>query len=230
VDLLLARLLVEDLLRVRVERGERADRAQEDAHWMRVVLEAFHQLLDVLVQHRVEGDLLRPLLQLRFARQLAEDDQIRGLEVCGPLGELLDRVAAVFEDAFVAVDEGDAAATRRRIHECRIVGHQSAIVVGDFDLSQIGRADGAVGDGNLVGLASAVVSDRERIGHNKEARYESWLVSADGTGSRQCGRSLRPTAPGPRYDNARCRTAASGDLRDACGTGRRPEPRPSDPF
>ena len=53
LDLLLPRLLIEDLLGVGIERRERADGTQEHAHRMRVVLEPFHQLLDVLVKHRV---------------------------------------------------------------------------------------------------------------------------------------------------------------------------------
>jgi hypothetical protein len=48
------RRLLEDVLRVRVEAGHRADGAEEDRHRVRVVLEALHQLLDVLVEHRVQ--------------------------------------------------------------------------------------------------------------------------------------------------------------------------------
>ena len=70
MDLLLARLLVEDLLGVRVEGRERANGAEEDAHRVGVVLKPLHQLLDVLVQHRVERDLHRPLLELRVGREL----------------------------------------------------------------------------------------------------------------------------------------------------------------
>ena len=55
VNLLLPRLLVENVLGVRVEGRERADGAEEDAHRVRVVLESLHQLLDVLVEHRVRG-------------------------------------------------------------------------------------------------------------------------------------------------------------------------------
>ena len=55
-----ARLGVEDVLGVRVERRQRADGAEEHAHRVRVVAEPLHELLDVLVQHRVERDLARP--------------------------------------------------------------------------------------------------------------------------------------------------------------------------
>jgi hypothetical protein len=165
VDLLFARALVEDLLGIRIERRERADGAQEDAHRMRVVLEAFHQLLDVLVQHRVEGDFLRPVRQLRLGRQFAEDDEIGGLEERGPLGELLDRITTVFQDALVAVDVGDLAATGRRVHERRVVGGQALVVARRLDLLQISGLDESVGDGDLVALPRAVVGDGQGIGH-----------------------------------------------------------------
>ena len=48
-----------------------------------------------------------PLVELRLRRQLAVDEQVGDLEVGRLLGELLDRVAAVLEDALVAVDVGD---------------------------------------------------------------------------------------------------------------------------
>ena len=81
---------------------------------MRVVLESLHELLDVLVQHRVEGDLANPGLELRLGRQFAEQDQVGGFEEVALFGELLDGVAAIEQDALVAVDEGNGAAAVRR--------------------------------------------------------------------------------------------------------------------
>ena len=68
----------------------------------------------------------------------------------------------------VAVDVGDAAAARRRVHERRIVGAQSLVVRRRLDLAQVGRANDAVGDRDLVLLAGPVVGNGERIGHMKE--------------------------------------------------------------
>ena len=62
--LAVARLLIEHELRVAIERRERADGADEDAHRMGVVLEPFHQLLDVFVQQRVLRNRVVPVLQL----------------------------------------------------------------------------------------------------------------------------------------------------------------------
>jgi predicted RNase H-like nuclease len=44
---------------------------------------------------------------LRLGRQLAVEQQVAGLEEVAVLGELLDRIAAVEQDALVAVDVGD---------------------------------------------------------------------------------------------------------------------------
>ena len=143
------RVDIEDVLRVRIEGRERPHRAQEHAHRVRVVAEALEELLDVLVEHRVHRDAMRPGLQLAFARQLSEENQKRGLEEIALFGQLLDRIAAIEQDAFVAVDEGDPAAACRRVHERGIVGHHPEIVFGDLDLPEVRRADGAFGNRQL---------------------------------------------------------------------------------
>ena len=126
--LAVARFLIEDELGIAIERRERADRTDEDAHRMGVVLEPLHQLLDVLMQQRVLRDGIGPVLQLRCGRQLPEDDQIRRFEVVAVFGQMLDRVAAILEDALVAVDVRDGAAARRRVEKRRVVGHQARVV------------------------------------------------------------------------------------------------------
>ncbi len=163
--LLAPRLGVEDVLAVRVEGRHRPDRADEDAHRVGVVGEALHELLDVLVHHGVHGDLVGPRLQLVGGGQLAEQQQVGGLEEVALLGQLLDRVAPVHQDALVAVDVGDLAAARRGVHERRVVGGEAEVVRVGLDLAQVHRLDGAVGDRHFVLLAGAVVGDGEGIGH-----------------------------------------------------------------
>jgi hypothetical protein len=55
----------------------------------------------------VVRDVVGPLLELRLVRQLAVEDEVGDLEVGGLLGELLDRVAAVAQDAVVTVEVRD---------------------------------------------------------------------------------------------------------------------------
>ena len=92
--------------------------------------------------------------------QLAVDQQVRALEVGGLLGELIDRVTAVAQDALVAVDVGDGGATGRRVHERGVVSHQPEVTVFDVDLLEIERLDRVFGHRHLVGLAGAVVGNR----------------------------------------------------------------------
>ena len=122
--------LVVDLLRVRIEGGERADRREQHPHRVGVVAEALDELLDVLVDEGVVGDLEDPLVELLLGRQLAVDQEIGDLEVRGLLAQLLDRVAAVLEHAGLAVDVADRAAHGRRVRERRVVGHQAEVVLG----------------------------------------------------------------------------------------------------
>ena len=56
-----------------------------------------------------------------------------------------------------------ADAAGRGVGEGRVVGHQAEVVVGDLDLAKVHRADRAVRDRQLVGLAGAVVGDGERL-------------------------------------------------------------------
>ena len=148
-----------------IERRQRADRADEHPHGVRVVPEALEERLDVLVEHRVERDLVRPLFQLGGGRQLAAENQIRRLEEVAALRQLLDGIAAVHQDALVAVDVGDAAAAGGGVGERRVVGHEAELIRRHLDLPEVHRADGAVLQGDLVGGAGSVVGDGERVGH-----------------------------------------------------------------
>ena len=116
-----AALLVADLLRVGIERRERGGRAEQHPHRVRVVAEAVEELHDVLVDVRVQANLLLPRVQLGLRGQLALEQERHDLEETRLLGELLDRIAAVAQDPGVAVDVRDRAAGRRGVEESRVV-------------------------------------------------------------------------------------------------------------
>ena len=130
---------------------------------MRIVLEALHELLNVLVDVGVVGDVVCPLLHLRLGGQLSVGDQVRRFQESAPFRQLLDRVAAVFENAAVAVDVGDGAATGGGILERGVVHHQPEILVGGLHLAEVHRLDGPVRDRDLVRPPRAVVGDGQRI-------------------------------------------------------------------
>ena len=150
-----------DLLGLGVEGAEGRQRRHEHSHRMGVVVEPVHEALaHVLVNERVVGDLVGPRRQLLLIGQLAVEQQIGDLEVGGVVGELLDRIAAVAEDAGVAVEVGDLRFTRGRRQECRVVHEQVRV-----ELAERRRREDPVGDRNRHRLAGAVVGDRDGVGH-----------------------------------------------------------------
>jgi diguanylate cyclase (GGDEF)-like protein len=128
-----------------------------------VVAKALDELLDVLVDEGVVGDVEDPALELLLGRQLAKDQQVGDLEVGRVLAQLLDRDPAMLEHAGVTVDVGDLRSARSGVRERGVVGHQPEVVLGDLDLAQVHRPDRAVGHLELVRLAGAVVGHGQRV-------------------------------------------------------------------
>ena len=181
-----ARFEVVDVVGVGIKRRQRADRAEQHPHRMRVVAEALHELLDILMHHRVDLDVVLPALVMRAVGQLALDDQVRSLEIVALLGELFDRISAIAQDALVAVDIGDAAAARRGVGEGRVVRHQAEVVLADFDFAQIGGANHvAFFDRHLVFLAGPVVGDAERVISHRS--HLDWLIASAFNINTVCG-------------------------------------------
>ena len=111
-------------------------------------------------------DLEFPVGQLLFGRQLAEEQQIGHLQKGALLGQLLDGVAPIAQDALVAVDIGDLALARSRVVVARIVGHHAELFGVDLDLAQVDSLDRVVLDRHFVLGAGAVVGDSEGVAHN----------------------------------------------------------------
>src|SRR6516225_1702028 len=130
---------------------------------MSVVMEPVQEFLDAFMNERVVHNVVLPVLQLVRGRQFAVKQQVRRLEVIRFLGQFFDRVTPVPQYSRVSVDIGYAADTRRGVVEGRVVAHHSEFRRIHLDLPKITRADGVVGDGNLVGLSGAVVRNREGV-------------------------------------------------------------------
>src|SRR5918997_1647890 len=110
------------------------------------------------------GDLVHPVVVLGLRRQVAVHQEVRHFEVVGLLAELLDGDAPVLENPLLAANVANGTPAMRRVRETRIVGHQTEVVVVYLDLPEVHRTHGAVGDLHLVGLARAIVRNRQALG------------------------------------------------------------------
>ena len=98
---------VRDVGAVVIEGGQRADHTAHDGHRMRVAPESPVEVVQLLVQHGVVGDVGHELALLPARRQFAVEQQVADLEEIAFLGQFPDGVSAVQQDAVVAVDEGN---------------------------------------------------------------------------------------------------------------------------
>ena len=133
---------------------------------MRVVVETFEEsFTHVLVDVRVVRDLTFPVRCLGRVRQLAVIEQVRHLDVGGFLGQLLDGIAAVAQDAGLTVEIRDGGFARGGDHERRVVEPHTG-----HDLGEVLGGDAPVLDRNLERLTSAVVGHGNGLGHGSSVQ------------------------------------------------------------
>ncbi len=109
IGLLAPRFGIENILRFGIEGRERRHRRDHHAHRVGVVVKAVEKLLDAFVDEGVMRDVVGPVLQLRFGGQLAVENQVSRFEVRAFFRQFFDGIAAVAQDALVAVDVSDFA-------------------------------------------------------------------------------------------------------------------------
>jgi len=59
---------------------------------MRVIAEAFHELLGGFMKHGVVGDVIHPILQFRGLGQFAEQEQVSDFKIGTVFGENVDGI------------------------------------------------------------------------------------------------------------------------------------------
>ena len=104
---------------------------------MGVPAEALVEAAQLFVQHRVAHHALMEYLPLGLRRQLAVQQQVGDLEEVGLFGQLVDRVAAVQQHAFIAIDVGDLALACRCGTVADVVGEYPKIAVELADISRL---------------------------------------------------------------------------------------------
>ena len=139
---------------------------------MGVVVEAVKKFFDAFVNKGVVRDVVGPILQLRGRRQFSVQEQVSRFQIGALLREILDWIAAITQDAGVAVDVSHAADAGSGVVEGRVIAHQAEFFGVDFDLAKVGSPDGSVSDGDFVGFAGAIVDDGESFaGRGSAVRF-----------------------------------------------------------
>ena len=99
------------------------------------------------------------ILLLRLGRKFAVKQEVAGFEEVAFFRQLLDRVAAVFQNAGVAIDIGDLGLAAAGGGETRVIGKHSGLGIEFGDVDYVGP-NGAAQNREIVGF----VADRQRYG------------------------------------------------------------------
>jgi hypothetical protein len=127
-----------DVGRVVIEGRERADTAAHDGHRVGVATEAGEESAHLLVHHGVVRDAVIEIVLLGLGRQFAVQQKVADFEEIAVFGQLFDRIAAMQQNAFVAVDIGDLRFAGRGGGEAGIVGEGAGVLVQRADVDHIG--------------------------------------------------------------------------------------------
>src|SRR5689334_21556270 len=90
------------------------------------------------MHHGVDGDEVLEVLVLRFRRQLAVEQEVAGFQERAAFGKLVDRIAAIEQDALVAIDEGDLRLAAGGRGEAGVVGEAPGLLVERVDVDHVG--------------------------------------------------------------------------------------------
>ena len=115
--------------RVVIEGRQGSNHTAHDGHRMGITTEATQEEGHLLMHHGVHGDSAFELSVLLCIRKLAIQQQVTGLDEIAMIGQLVDRVAAIQQNAFLAIDIGDVGLAACCRGETRIVGEVTALAI-----------------------------------------------------------------------------------------------------
>ena len=131
---------------------------------MGVAAEALKEPAHLLVDHRVMDHAVVEILLLRGGRQFAVKQQVAGLEEVAVLGQIFDRIAAIEQDAFVAVDIGDLGLAACGRGKARVVGEDAGLAVKLADVHHFGTDRSLVERERLVLVAECQLAGLGIVG------------------------------------------------------------------
>ena len=92
---------------VLIEGGQSANHTNHHCHRMRIAAEAAEEPCQLFMYHSVVHDCINKLFLLLSIRQFAINQKVTGLQIITLFGKLLNRIPAIIEIAFIAVDKGN---------------------------------------------------------------------------------------------------------------------------
>ena len=137
VDGDLDRVRIEDVLAVGVEGAHADDARGEHRHRVRIGGEGVEEVPHLLADEGVMRHLAAEPIELLAGRQLAPDQQVGDLQEGRALGQLLDRIAAIAEDALLPVEEGDGAGARAGVAVAGVVGDEPGLAAQPPDVDRV---------------------------------------------------------------------------------------------
>ena len=140
-----------------VERRQRADYTAHDGHGVRVAAETLVKLAQLIVHHGVARDRVGEIVELVLRRQFAVEQEVADFHEAGIFGKLTDRIAAMEQDPFFAVDIGQRAFAACRRLVAGIVSELARRSIKLADIDHI-RANTALQHGKFLGLSTQIKS------------------------------------------------------------------------
>jgi len=118
-----------DVGTVMIKGRQRADDAAHDRHRVGIAAEALVKAAQLFVHHRVARDRIVEILKFIRRWQFAAQQKMGDFHEAALLGELLDRIAAVQQHAFAAVDEGQLGLAAGGRGKTRVIGKRAGLAV-----------------------------------------------------------------------------------------------------
>ncbi len=151
----LALLGIRNVGAVVIEGRQRADHAAHDRHGVRIAAETLVELAQLVMQHGVPRDRVGEIVELGLLRQFAVEQQVGDFHERRIFRQLADRIAAVQQDAFFAVDIGQRAFAAGSRLVARVVGELAGGAVQLADVDHVG-ANAALQHGEFLGLTTQI--------------------------------------------------------------------------
>ena len=152
-----------DVRAVVIEGRHRTGHPAQHRHRMGIAAETPVKGGELLVDHGVIGDRPVEVFLLRSHRQLAIEEEVADLQVIAMLDEILDGIAAMQQDASVAIDEGNPGLAAAGSRETGIEGEVSGFGIQVADIDHRGTG-GSVQDRQRGAPPGPVVDQRHRVG------------------------------------------------------------------